>query len=410
MEKVTRIGMDTSKRFFQLHGVDANEQVALQPQLTRAQALPFFERLPATVVAMEACGAAHHWARELTRLGHEVRLIAPQLAKPYVARGKNDAADAAALCEAASRPHMRFVPAKTTDQQAALMLAGQRDRLVRQTHAARKYDPRSWGRVWPRRRRGSRRIEPLLERLAGADIPTLARELFAGLAEEHADLCARIAALNRRLRDWHAKDEVARRLTAIPGVGRLIASLLVMKAGNPHLFKSGRDFAAWLGLTPRDHSTAGKARPGRITRAGDPMLRSCLVVGATAVIWQTRRGAAKNPSGWGAGALGAQARQARGGRARQQNGADRLETDGKWRALRASWRQSYAQPPDEIGGFETTFGLAFAELATERKMDGIVRSATGDKPREATADRGRWIVRICTSRKPSSPAKPRLHQ
>ena len=153
MEKVTRIGMDTSKRFFQLHGVDANEQVALRRQLTRAQALPFFERLPATVVAMEACGAAHHWARELTRLGHEVRLIAPQLAKPYVARGKNDAADAAALCEAASRPHMRFVPAKTTDQQAALMLAGQRDRLVRNARSS-KYDPRSWGRVWPRRRQG----------------------------------------------------------------------------------------------------------------------------------------------------------------------------------------------------------------------------------------------------------------
>ena len=126
----------------------------------------------------------------------------------------------------------------------------------------------------------------------------MARELFAGLAEEHAGLCARIAALDRRLCDWHAKNEVALRLTAIPGVGRLIASLLVMKAPNPHLFKSGRDFAAWLGLTPRDHSTAGKARPGRITRAGDPMLRSCLVVGATAVIRQTRRGAAKNPSGW----------------------------------------------------------------------------------------------------------------
>lgn len=298
MEKVTRIGMDTSKRFFQLHGVDANEQVALRRQLTRAQVLPFFERLPATVVAMEACGAAHHWARELTRLGHEVRLIAPQLAKPYVARGKNDAADAAALCEAASRPHMRFVPAKTTDQQAALMLAGQRDRLVRQrtqlVNTIRGHGA-EFGLVAAK---GSAAIEPLLERLAGADIPTLARELFAGLAEEHAGLCARIAALDRRLRDWHAKNEVALRLTAIPGVGRLIASLLVMKAPNPHLFKSGRDFAAWLGLTPRDHSTAGKARPGRITRAGDPMLRSCLVVGATAVIRQTRRGAAKNPSGW----------------------------------------------------------------------------------------------------------------
>ena len=130
----------------------ASEQVALRRQLTRAQVLPFFERLPATVVAMEACGAGHHWARELRRLGHEVRLIAPQLAKPYVARGKNDAADAAALCEAASRPQMRFVPAQTADQQAALMLAGQRERRVAPAHATREHDPRPWGGVWLRRR------------------------------------------------------------------------------------------------------------------------------------------------------------------------------------------------------------------------------------------------------------------
>jgi transposase len=228
VEKVTRIGMDTSKRFFQLHGVDASEQVALRRQLTRAQVLPFFER-PATVVAMEACGAAHHWARELMRLGHEVRLIAPQLAKPYVARGKNDAADAAALCEAASRPHMRFVPAKTIDQQTALMLVGQRERLVRQrtqlVNTIRGHEA-EFGLVAAK---GPAGIGPLLERLAGADIPTLARALFAGLAEEHAGLCTRIAALDRRLRDWHAKNEVARRLTAIPGVGRLIASLLVRR-------------------------------------------------------------------------------------------------------------------------------------------------------------------------------------
>ena len=298
VEQVRRIGMDTSKRFFQVHGVDASERVVLRRQLTRAQVLRFFERLGATVVAMEACGAGHYWARALTRLGHEVRLIAPQLAKPYVARGKNDAADAAALCEAASRPQMRFVPAKTADQQAALMLAGQRERLVRQRtrlvntirgHAA------EFGLVAAK---GPSGVGRLLERLAEADIPTLARELFAELAQEHTDLCLRIAALDRRLRDWHAKSEVARRLTAIPGVGRLIASLLVMKTPDPRLFKSGRDFAAWLGLTPRDHSTAGKARPGRITRAGDPMLRSVLVVGATAVIWQTRRGTAKTPSNW----------------------------------------------------------------------------------------------------------------
>jgi transposase len=270
----------------------------LRRQLTRAQVLPFFEKLAPTLVAMEACGAAHHWARALTQLGHAVRLIAPQLAKPYVARGKNDAADAAALCEAASRPHMRFVPAKTADQQAALMLAGQRERLVRQHtqlantirgHAA------EFGLVAAK---GPAGLRCLLERLATADIPALAHELFAELMQEHAGLCRRIAALDRRLRDWHAKHELARRLTTIPGIGRLIASLLVMKAPDPRLFASGRDFAAWLGLTPRDHSTAGKARPGRITRAGDPRLRSLLVVGATAVIRQTRRGTAKNPSDW----------------------------------------------------------------------------------------------------------------
>jgi transposase len=298
VEKVSRIGMDTSKRFFQLHGVDASERVVLRRQLTRAQVLRFFAGLPATIVAMEACGAAHHWARELTKLGHAVRLIAPQLAKPYVARGKNDAADAAALCEAASRPHMRFVPAKSADQQAALMLAGQRERLVRQrtqlSNAIRGHAA-EFGLVAAK---GTAAIKPLLDRVAAAAIPALARELFAELAAEYAALCSRIAALDRRLRDWHAASEMARRLAAIPGFGRLIASLVVMKTPDPRLFKSGRDFAAWLGLTPRDHSTAGKARPGRITRAGDPMLRSLLVVGATAVIWQTRRGTAKNASDW----------------------------------------------------------------------------------------------------------------
>lgn len=298
MDQITRIGMDTSKRFFQLHGVDAKEQPVLRRQLTRGQVIAFFARLPPTIVAMEACGAAHHWARELGRLGHAVKLIAPQLAKPYVARGKNDAADAAALCEAASRPTMRFVPAKSAEEQAALMLAGQRERLVRQRtqlantirgHAA------EFGLVAAK---GPAAIGPLLARLCEADIPGLARDLFVELAEEHAALCARIVAIEQRLKTWHKESELSRRLTAIPGVGPLIASLLVMKTPDPHLFKSGRDYAAWLGLTPRDHSTAGKPRPGRITRAGDPKLRSLLVVGATAVIWQTRRGTARHPSDW----------------------------------------------------------------------------------------------------------------
>jgi transposase len=290
--------MDTSKRFFQLHGVDAREQPILRKQLTRAALVPFFEKLAPSVVAMEACGASHHWARELTRLGHEVRLIAPQRVKPYVARGKNDAADAAALCEAMSRPTMRFVPAKTKDQPAALMLAGRRDQLVRQRTQVVNTIRGHAAEFGLAAAKGPAAVKPLLERIAGADIPEMARALFAELAEEHAALCVRIGTLDRRLRDWHAGNETARRLTAIPGFGRLIASLMVMKTPDPHLFKSGRDYAAWLGLTPRDHSTAGKARPGRITRAGDPMLRSLLVVGASAVIWQTRRGTARTPSDW----------------------------------------------------------------------------------------------------------------
>ena len=217
MDQIIRIGMDTSKRFFQLHGVDGEGRPVLRRQLTRAQVLPFFEKLETTFVAMEACGAAHHWARVLTRLGHEARLIAPQLAKPYVARGKNDAADAAALCEAEKRPHMRFVPAKSMDEQAALMLAGQRERLVRQrtqlVNTIRGHGA-EFGLIAAK---GPAGIGPLLERLARADIPALARELFAELREEHAALCGRIAALDRRLRGWRNANETARRLEAITG-------------------------------------------------------------------------------------------------------------------------------------------------------------------------------------------------
>ena len=298
MEQITRIGMDTSKRFFQLHGVDANEQPVLRRQLTRSQMLGFFAKLPPTLVALEACGASHHWARELRRLGHDVRLIAPQLAKPYVARGKNDAADAAALCEAASRPTMRFVPVKSAEQQAELMLVGQRERLVNERTRLANTIRGNASEYGFAAAKGLAAVKPLLARLAASDIDEVARRCFAWLAEEYDALLERIAAIDRELGEWYAGNETGRRVTKMPGVGRLIASLVVMKTPDPHLFKSGRDYAAWLGLTPRDHSTAGKARPGRITRAGDPMLRSLLVVGATAVIWQTRRGTARQPSEW----------------------------------------------------------------------------------------------------------------
>lgn len=299
MEKFSRIGMDTSKLIFQLHGVDEREQVVLRRKLKRPEVLAFFGRIAPTVVGIEACGGSHHWARALTRLGHEVRLIAPQYVKPYVKRGKNDAADAQALCEAMSRPTMRFVPAKTAENQAALMLAGIREQLTRQrvqlANAIRGYAA-EFGITAAR---GRAKIEPLLLRLqSDATVPALARELFAEQARHYAQLEARLTAIEAKLMAWHRTHETSRRLVRIPGVGPVIASILTMKTPDPHAFRSGRDFAAWIGLTPKDHSTAGKTRLGVITRAGDETLRSLLVVGATAVVWQARRGKGRKPSPW----------------------------------------------------------------------------------------------------------------
>ncbi len=297
MDKISRIGMDTSKQIFQLHGVDEAERVVLRRKLKRREVLEFFGKLEPTVVGIEACGGSHYWARELRRLGHEVRLIAPQFVKPYVKRGKNDAADAEALCEAMSRPTMRFVPVKSAESQAALMLAGLRDRLVRNrtqlANAIRGYAS-EFGLVAAK---GQAKIEPLLSRLqADETVPVLARELFAEHAKEYAQLQAQLEAIDAKLMAWHRANALSRNLVRIPGVGPVIASLLVMKTPDPHAFRSGRHFAAWLGLTPRDHSTAGKLRLGGITRAGDETLRSLLVVGATAVVWQVRRGTGRNPS------------------------------------------------------------------------------------------------------------------
>jgi transposase len=291
--------MDTSKQIFQLHGVDEAERVVLRRKLRRREVLSFFGGLAPTIVGMEACGGAHYWARELARLGHEVRLIAPQYVKPYVKRGKNDAADAAAICEAMSRPTMRFVPVKSAASQAALMLAGLRERLVRNrvqlANAIRGYAA-EFGLVAAK---GRAHLEPLLARLSTDEsLPDLARELFAAQAEEYAQLQAKIAAIDAKLMAWHRGNATSRRLARIPGVGPVIASLLVMKTADPQAFRSGRQFAAWIGLTPKDHSTAGKTRLGVITRAGDETLRSLLVVGATAVIWQARRGTGRCASPW----------------------------------------------------------------------------------------------------------------
>jgi transposase len=290
--------MDTSKYIFQLHGVDAEERPVLRKRLSRKAMLEFFAKLPPTIIAIEACGASHYLARELAKLGHEVRLIAPQLVKPYVARNKNDGRDAEGLCEAMSRPRMRFVPVKTAEQQAALMLLGIRDQLVaRRTqlgNTIRGYAT-EFGLVAAK---GIDKLAALLTTIAQEQsLPELARDLFMTLGRQYEQLQAELKAIERKLLLWHRADATSRRLAEIPGIGPVTAAALVMKAPDPHAFSSGRHFAAWLGLTPKDHSTAGKTRLGTITRAGDETLRSLLVVGATSVIKLAKGSRGRGP-GW----------------------------------------------------------------------------------------------------------------
>jgi transposase len=289
MGKPIRIGIDTSKSVFVLHGVDAAERPVLRKKLRRKQVLEFFAKLEPVRIGLEACGAAHYWARELRALGHEVVLLPPQYVKPYVKRNKNDAADAEAICEAMSRPTMRFVPVKTAEQQAVLMLAGTQLSNTIRGYAA------EFGLIAAK---GLDKIEPLLARIAAATaLPELAKELFAGYGREYAELAVQVRKIEARLMAWHKHDELSQRLAEIPAIGPIGASLLAMKVTEPQAFRCGRDFSAWIGLTPKDHSTAGKTRLGVITRAGDETLRRVLVVGASAVIQRVRKRQG-HPSPW----------------------------------------------------------------------------------------------------------------
>lgn len=296
MEDISRIFIDTSKSVFQLHGVDSRERVVVRRKLRRAELLAYFSKLSPTVVGLEACGGSHHLARELAKLGHEGRLVPAQYVKAYLKRGKNDARDAEAGCEAMSRPTMRSVPVKTPAQQAGLMLVGVRDRLVRNrtrvSNEIRGYAA-EFGLVAPK---GLDKIEPLIARIAEDEsLPELARDLFAGLGREYVQLAAAIAALDVRLKAWTRSQALSQRLAQIPSVGPIGSALLTLKVPDPSGFRSARDFAAWLGLTPKDHSTAGKTRLGGITKKGDKMLRRVLVCGAMALLQRIRRGA---PAPW----------------------------------------------------------------------------------------------------------------
>ncbi len=288
MEQITTIGLDLAKHVFQVHGVDASGAKVLGRRLRRSELLAFFSEAPVCLVAMEACGGAHHWAREISALGHEVRLLPPAHVRPYVKPGrKSDAADAAALCEAVGRPHMRFVPVKSTQQQGVLLLHRSRDLLVRQRtmliNALRSHLG-EFGLIARQGKGGFTELRAMLEDDADHGLPEVALAALRLLAGQIDEADARIDALDKEIVARHRQSETSLRLASIPGIGPIIASALAASVPDASTFDSGRQFAAWLGLVPRQHSTGGKQRLGPITKTGDRYLRRLLVIGATGLI------------------------------------------------------------------------------------------------------------------------------
>lgn len=284
---IATIGLDLAKNVFQVHAIDGEGNVLLRKTLRRAQVLPFFEKTPSCLVGIEACGTSHHWGRELTRLGHEVRLMPPAYVKPYVKRGKTDAADAEAICEAVSRPTMRFVPIKSKEQQALLSMHRARDLFVKQrTQLINMMRgmlaefgitiPEGIGRALIKARQ-------IVEGEA-LDTPAEASQMAAVLGEQALNIHLRLREIDRALAACQRENAAALRVATVPGVGPITATAIVASVPTPELFASGRQFAAWLGLTPLQKSSGGKERLGRISKMGDKYIRRLLITGATSMV------------------------------------------------------------------------------------------------------------------------------
>jgi len=285
--EISTVGLDLAKSVFQVHAVDASGGTVVRKALRRAQVLPFFAKLPRCLIGMEACGTSHYWARELARLGHEVRLMPPAYVKPYVKRGKTDAADAEAICEAATRPSMRFVPVKSAEQQAALALHRTRDLLVKQRTQLVNMVRGLLAEFGIEMARGLHHALALAARLSAGDapeVPPLAQRVVKSLADQIGALQVQLAALEKELLAWHRSSELSQRLATIPGVGVISATALAASVSEPERFRSGRQFAASLGLTPLQNCSGGKERMGRISRMGDRYLRRLLVIGMTSLV------------------------------------------------------------------------------------------------------------------------------
>lgn len=285
MKKFIRIGVDLAKNYFQIHALESEGGPAVARKLTRTKMREFFSGIDPSLVGMEACGSAHYWARELKVMGHEVFLMPPSYTKPYVKRGKNDAVDAAACCEAMSRSGMRFVPVKSAEQQATLMLHKTRELLIKQqtmsVNALRAHLS-EFGIIVAK---GIGRVDELCD-LAESDatLPNAARAVVTVLAQQLENLDKSIADLENEIAAAHKQSEMSRLLDEVPGIGTIIASVISASVPDPNVFKTGRDFAAWLGLTPRQNSSGGKQTLGAITKQGNRYIRKSLVLGATSLL------------------------------------------------------------------------------------------------------------------------------
>lgn len=300
MAEITTVGLDLAKNVFQAHGADASGRAVLRKKLRRDQVLAFFAQLPACVVAMEACGGAHFWGRELARLGHDVRLIPPAYVRPFVKRQKNDAADAEAICEAAQRPSMRFVPVKSEETRGAAMVFRVRELLIRQrTQAinALRGHLAEFGQIVPQGAANAARLIALVED-PDSGLPADAIVTLKVLVVALAHLEEEIGKLDVEIARRAKENEVAQRLMTVPGIGPLIATAIAVLAPPPETFRCARDFAAWLGLTPRQHSTGGKQRLGATTRMGERSLRRLLIIGANSVIIKRHVHASAKPGTW----------------------------------------------------------------------------------------------------------------
>jgi len=285
MSEITTIGLDLAKRVFQVHAVDAAGAVATRRQLRRRQVVPFFAKLPRCLIGLEACGTAHHWGRTLQALGHEVRLIPPAYAKAYVRRNKTDPADAEAICEAVSRPSMRFVPIKSEADQAMAAVHRVRERLIAQRTQMinmLRGQMSEFGKVVAQ---GPQHVKELVaELLKPESVPEPLRQVLLGLVRLLAALREQIAVLDKQILSWHRRNECSRRLVGIDGFGPILSSAMAVRVQQPERFRCGRDLSAWIGLVPRQNSSGGKIRLGAISKKGDVYLRRLLINGAQAVL------------------------------------------------------------------------------------------------------------------------------